>query len=458
MNNHKRVLWFVVITTSSLFLLSLLSTFFSIEYEPLKNISLVSDIFRGPKKSINSVKQQIDTSSIVESKINLDSSSIQKKFKLYQTPNRVTNYAIDSSVIALPIFIQKLDEFHKGKRKKIRIAFLGDSMIEDDLITQTFRTLMQQRFGGYGVGFLPICYPAANGRTTAMISASENWKEINFRNNTDKTTLYISGRCFFANGHSVTEIADNTAKNNLPLQKYLLYGKTLATDILANGKQIKISAATNFNSMLLETSPSNKIKLEVNNQMPVFGISLESPEGIIVDNFSFRGNSGTDFVKMDTTFLQSITANHTYDLIVLQYGVNIFGKASDENFDWYSTLMKKSIQKLKAGFSNVDILLLSTADRSFRYGNEYKTAKGMNALLYLQQKIAYETDIAFYNTFMSIGGEGSMVNWVNSKPPLAYKDFMHPNTLGSAIIGRSLFESVLYEYQKIINTTANHKK
>ena len=53
MNNHKRVLWFVVITTSSLFLLSLLSTFFSIEYEPLKNISLVSDIFRGPKKSIN---------------------------------------------------------------------------------------------------------------------------------------------------------------------------------------------------------------------------------------------------------------------------------------------------------------------------------------------------------------------------------------------------------------------
>jgi hypothetical protein len=458
MNNHKRVLWFVVITTFLLFLLSLLITFFSIEYEPLKNISIVSDIFRLQKKSFDTVKQPIDTLLVVDSKTPIDSSSTQKKFKLYQTPNRVTNYAIDSSIIALPIFIQKLDELKKGKRKKIRIAFLGDSMIEDDLITQTFRTLMQQRFGGYGVGFLPVSYPVANGRITASISASDNWKEINFRNNTDKTTLFISGRCFFATGHSVTEIVDKTAKNNLPLQKYLLYGKANAADVVANGKQIKIAANTNFNSILLDSSSLNKLKLEVNNQMPVFGVSLESPVGIVVDNFSFRGNSGTDFAKMDAAFLQSIAANHTYDLIVLQYGVNIFEKATDENFDWYSIPMKKSIQKLKASFSSADILLMSTADRSFRYGTEYKTAKGMNALLYLQQKIAYESDIAFYNTFMSIGGEGSMVNWVNSKPPLAYKDFMHPNSLGSTIIGRSLFESVLYEYQKIIKTPANHKK
>jgi hypothetical protein len=458
MNNHKRVLWFVVIITSSLFLLSLLSAFFSIENEALKNISIVSDIFHQPKQSIEAVKQTIDTLVIVESKNTLDSSSVKKKFKLYQTPNRITNYAIDSSAIALPKFIQKLEELQKGKRKKIRIAFLGDSMIEDDLITQTFRTFMQQRFGGYGVGFLPISYPVANGRTTATISASGNWREINFRNNTDKTALFISGRSFFATGHSVTEIVDKTAKNNIPLQKYLLYGKTAAADVVANGKQIKIAATVNFSSILLDSSSSNKIKLDVNNQMPVFGISLESPHGIIVDNFSFRGNSGTDFAKMDSTFLQSIAANHSYDLLVLQYGVNIFEKATDENFDWYSNPMKKSIQKLKACFSNADILLMSTADRSFRYGTEYKTAKGMNALLYLQQKIAFESGISFYNTFMSIGGEGSMVNWVNSKPPLAYKDFMHPNSLGSAIIGRSLFQSVLNEYQKIINTTENHKR
>jgi hypothetical protein len=458
MNNHKRVLWFVVIITSLLFLLSLLSTFFSLENEPLKNISIVSDVFRQPKKSIDTDKQTNHSTVVDDSKNRLDSSLIKKKFKLYQTPNRVTNYAIDSSAIALPKFIQKLEELQKGKRKKIRIAFLGDSMIEDDLITQTFRTLMQHRFGGYGVGFLPISYPVANGRTTATISASEKWKEINFRNNTDKTTLFISGRSFFAKGHSVTEVVDKTAKNNLPLQKYLLYGKSDAADVVANGKQIKIAATVNFSSILLDSSSSNKMKLEVNNQMPVFGISLESSHGIVVDNFSFRGNSGTDFAKMDSTFLQSIAANHSYDLIVLQYGVNIFEKPTDENFDWYSTPMKKSIQKLKASFSNADILLMSTADRSFRYGTEYKTAKGMNALLYLQQKIAFESDISFYNTFISIGGEGSMVNWVNSKPALAYKDFMHPNSLGSAIIGRSLFESVLNEYQKIIHTTTNHKK
>ena len=39
---------------------------------------------------------------------------------------------------------------------KIRIAYLGDSMIEGDLITQTLRELLQKEYGGQGVGFLPI--------------------------------------------------------------------------------------------------------------------------------------------------------------------------------------------------------------------------------------------------------------------------------------------------------------
>ena len=42
------------------------------------------------------------------------------------------------------------------KQKKTRIGYFGDSMIEGDLITQDFRSTLQDTFGGIGVGFMPV--------------------------------------------------------------------------------------------------------------------------------------------------------------------------------------------------------------------------------------------------------------------------------------------------------------
>ena len=67
----------------------------------------------------------------------------------------------------------------------------------------------------------------------------------------------------------------------------------------------------------------------------------------------------------------------------------------------------------------------------------------------MQQNIAYESGIAFYNLYESMGGEGSMSRWVDAKPPLAYKDYTHPNSLGDEIIAKGLFEAFMYEFQKV---------
>jgi lysophospholipase L1-like esterase len=96
-----------------------------------------------------------------------------------------------------------------------------------------------------------------------------------------------------------------------------------------------------------------------------------------------------------------------------------------------------------------DVLLMGCADRAFRYGSDYATATGMSSIIAMQQQIAYENGVAFYNSFASMGGEGSMVKWVDSKPPLAYKDYMHPNDKGSEIMGRSMFDAIMYEVKKV---------
>jgi lysophospholipase L1-like esterase len=446
MNYHKRVLQFILVVFSFLFVLSFVPLFFKTEIKTLQNISILSDVIKS-KDTANSLIIHSDAVTVTT----VDGA---KKFSAFSAPQRVTAYYTDTNNINLKKFIAKLTDLKKGKRKKIRIAYLGDSMIEDDFISSTLRSLMQQQFGGYGVGYLPMSSALTGNRTTAQVISSATWIEHNFRNNPSKNTLFVSGRNFIADGTAFAEIKDKTAAANLPLNKYLLYGNSLTSTVMqCNNSNVTIPAALKFNTVLLDSSINSSFKISIGAGLSVFGVSSESPTGVIVDNFSFRGNSGQEFAGFDSVFLQTINKLHTYDLIIMQYGVNLFDKPSDVKFDWYYQPMKKSVAKLKACFSEADIVLLGCADRSFRYDNEYASAKGLPVIINMQQKIAFENGIHFYNTFESMGGNGSMINWVKSKPALAYKDYMHPNAAGSALMGKGIFNAIMIEYNKFLKTS-----
>ena len=73
----------------------------------------------------------------------------------------------------------------------------------------------------------------------------------------------------------------------------------------------------------------------MNNRLPLYGIRLESESGVIVDNFSFRGISGTEFASIDTSLLHSVAAANIYDLFIFQYGVNVLYRPNDTANGYY---------------------------------------------------------------------------------------------------------------------------
>ncbi|MGM3198784.1 hypothetical protein ACS2VC_27400, partial [Bacillus cereus group sp. BC241] len=75
----------------------------------------------------------------------------------------------NDSTSALAHFFEALNATKKSTNKT-RIAYFGDSMIEGDLITQDLRSCMQDTFGGYGVGFVPITSIVAGFRSTVIHS------------------------------------------------------------------------------------------------------------------------------------------------------------------------------------------------------------------------------------------------------------------------------------------------
>ncbi|MFC4262767.1 hypothetical protein ACFOWM_07760 [Ferruginibacter yonginensis] len=441
MSGSRKVLYFTCITFCIYFSLSLVGTYLGVHYTPFMRVNVVADVFKmDVNDSITLNKEEAPI-------------AIQQKasynFSLYRTPHLITNFNIDTNSAALQQFAKKLHLLKTTKKGKVRIAFLGDSMIEGDLMTQTLRELMQQYFGGVGVGFVPLATPGSGIRTTAYSSITGDWQTTNFKSD-DKATLFLSGYKYNTNSGSI-KITDHSFKDsNAVITKSLLFGyMPTAVAINVNDNALSIYGSNKINKAALLQNNNPQINININNKaLDVYGVTFESNDGVFVDNFSFRGISGTEIGKIDSSFLADINKANPYDLIVLQYGVNVLYKPNDVNFNYYGKLMLPVVKKIKQCFPSTDVLIISTADRAFNYAGTYKSAIGIDSLVKLQANIAYQNNCNFYNQFATMGGTNSIVDWANRKPALANKDYVHPNRAGATVLATYFFEALYNDYQK----------
>jgi lysophospholipase L1-like esterase len=445
MNQNKKVLRFVVFSVVIYFFISLAGTLLKIEWAPFNNINLVGELFSKENKEIvNPLPEKQPTNIPAEKRPARDATFFHK-------PGYITNFTTDTIQPTLDRLIKNLYEHKTGKKKrKIRIAYFGDSMIEGDLIVGTFRELMQQEFGGTGVGFVPVKSVSAGFRQTVTARSSGSWTESSFKSDKVPGNLYLSGHLFKSNIGSFEMRNNVNTDTNAVIEKYLLCGfQNESLTITVNSTSKSINTASDFNRVLLGTDGNNSISVGIPSaSMPVYGLSFEGENGVVVDNYSFRGISGVEYAKIDSDFLLAIQEQQQYDLLIFQYGVNLLFRPKDKDYSWYKRLFFPVIEKFKSSFPGTDILIVSTADRAFRYGTEYKTAIGINSLISEQADIAFKNNTCFYNLYETMGGENSITKWASQKPPLANKDYIHFNHKGAFVVGEYLFHAVKNEYKK----------
>ena len=440
MNNNRnwRVVTLISISFFIYLIFSILSFAFDIKWEPFEKVNLITDVFDKNKKSELAKADQQKNNSETNNPKNL-----VQDFELYKKPHFITNFYKGDSLNALSNFSEKLHQLQTTKKGKIRIAYFGDSMIEGDLLTQTLRKLLQKEFGGYGVGFLPIHSKVAGFRQTATVKSS-GWETINFMDKGAKN-MYISGFSFSGLGNG--NFTDRTVTTPPSLQKFLIYGQSNGGSIDYDGTSISLQGNDLVNAQLLSNNNATSFEFKSNSATtPFYGVSFESENGIILDNFSFRGITGVEFRKIDEDFLKAVQKANHYDLIVMQYGVNLLFRPNDTDYSYYTKNMTPVLEKFISAFPKTDILLVSSADRAFRYNGEYQTAKGLPNLLETQAKLAYDHHLAFFNLFETMGGENSIVDWASQKPPLANKDYVHPNGKGADILAEKLFLAIMNDY------------
>ena len=76
----------------------------------------------------------------------------------------------------------------------------------------------------------------------------------------------------------------------------------------------------------------------------------------------------------------------------------------------------------------------------------YATDPSVPLLVNTQQHIAEKNNLAFWSLYDAMGGNGSMVKWVEGDTALANKDYTHFNFKGAHKVGKLLFSKIMSEY------------
>lgn len=466
-DNFGRLLLLLLITLSiCLGLYYLPDRLFGIK---IKKVDLLSDIRVKPESlSMDSLRMQleepdtvrIDSVAVLDSirkTTGIDSVALALRDSLYQVmyadkgADSLGTHIEDYSVghIALKRFFAALRNC-KEEGRPARVAFLGDSFIEGDIMVADFRSGMQQLFGGRGVGFVPVTSVAAQFRPTVEQKA-EGWTTWSML--TDHRHRYtLSGMTFEPKGEKPS-ISVKTANRYPELETVsslkFLYEENTCTQmtLVCNGTQDTVREILEPTSVITQYEQTGTFTEAAfcftdTAGFRALGVALEDNSGVIVDNYSLRGNSGMNLARLDSVRCRELNEIRPYDLVVLQYGLNVVND-SVLQYGWYAKRMEEVVRHVRVCFPNADILMLGVSDRSRQVDGTFETMPAVLALLHAQRQTARRSGIAFWNVFGAMGGENSMVRFVENN--WASKDYTHLSFRGGKEIASALVNAILLE-------------
>lgn len=359
----------------------------------------------------------------------------------------------DSTMRGMTRFYRALDELSENPRP-VRIAYFGDSFIEADILTADLREMLQKRYGGCGVGFVPVTSMTSGFRPTVR-HLFGGWQSHSVVDSVsfDRSKLGISGHYFIPDAGAYVELRGQKAyASRLDTCRrasifFLNRGKvTLSVRVNRGETTTKTFAPTNDLQEMSVDGHIGSVRWTVvsADSTLFYGLAMDDASGIAVDNFSLRGSSGLSLRSVPAGMMRKFNERRPYDLIVLQYGLNVATERG-RNYDRYVAGMRTALDYLKEAFPQAGILVVSVGDRDYKTAEgDLRTMPGIKNLVRYQQNLAADKAVAFWNLFEAMGGEGSMAKLVHAKPSLANYDYTHINFRGGKHLAGLLYETLVY--------------
>ncbi len=450
---------------------------FSVEKLPITNGFVIkvptwASIFQSPNKNLKQTDSLLDVAQKLDS---IHSFSIQEK-KDESIISRIKKFGVNKSIQSIEYdghsakkelvsFFQSLDALSNNEDSLFRVLHYGDSQLDGDRITEYLRSRLQSFFGGCGVGYLPIS-TIENIRLTLKQSSTPNWiKYSNYSENEYKPRH--SGYSILGSFFSLKEDSLSYGSVRYYPSKYGNklgnHYEKLTTYFWARDNSFRVDydipslGLQKGFIMKRSTSPSSftlkkegdlgVVRLSFSNvrNATIYGASFDCNNGIAVDNIPMRGSAFSFFSKINANILKSQLHDLNARLIILQFGINVVSEEI-KNYGYYEKMISSELNYIKKLYPNLSIVLIGVSDMARKDQLSINTYPNIPLIIEAQRNAAFKNGCAFWNLYEAMGGENTIVAWVNSKPALAQKDYTHFTRSGAKIVGEMIFNALMKEY------------
>ncbi len=342
--------------------------------------------------------------------------------------------------------------------RPVRIAVLGDSFIEGDIFTAPLRNLLQGKYGGAGVGWMPLTSQTAGFRTSIR-HEFEGW--------TDKSVLSSAKSKQVFSGHYFVPREGAWVRYTLP-QGATDFG--MLTLYYTAEEEAKVSlhlqdtilpryldASVALRSLKQDIEPAirgAKITFSEVKGLSLYGVAIEHNSGVSLDNMSLRGSSGMNILSIDEELTKQFVEERPYDLIILQYGLNV-ANAKQKDYSNYAKTLRGMISKLRSVAPNTDILIMGVSDRAKKTAQGLETMQSIFYLHKTQQEVAQEMHCAFWSSLKAMRALGGISDMASRGE--AAKDYTHLTHKGGTRLAKQFMQALTVEktYYDAVHQTDN---
>jgi len=329
----------------------------------------------------------------------------------------------------------------EGRSRSVRIAFVGDSFIEGDILVAPFRQALQQRYGGKGVGYVPLTSTVARFRQSIQQRFEGAWRQT-LASKSNSRTLFTLSETFATATASASTSYKLTNADRVTLHYVSDTIPVAITYGINGGERQHVELPASHGALAEYTFPHGAVKqFELatggGDGTRFYGICFDGMTGISVDNYSLRGSSGTKLTAVSSALTAQLSRFRPYDLIILSYGLNVLSpKDNNDSYEWYYDAMAKSIEHIQQLYPHATILLMSLSDRATLHEGEIHPLNGVTRVLRIQHRLAQRYGLLFWNTHEAMASLGGIKGFVDKG--WAAKDYTHISMAGGTQLAKLL--------------------
>ncbi len=345
-----------------------------------------------------------------------------------------------------------------------RVAFFGDSTNSLDGVTSTLRDRLQNRFGDGGPGFMVVGhFKQQNRRDHLLYRRRGSWE----KSPTIWKTPAPGGR--YGLGGIVSRNSGRASVDFAPrligdkrdgVHRLELYyqgqrgGGTMRLEVDGQAfEKIKTHAQGRVDRREIYDfdAPRSHFRLRMGQRdsVALYGVVMEKRQsGVVLDNLSLVGAEFGSFKKQERNHLVRQVKMRDPHLLIFNLAGNMVGRLNPDSSvsrrSWKKRALQ-TIQRIKAGAPEAACLVISPLDQGERHRGQIITRPKLPPAIDLLREIAAAEGCAFWDTWLAMGGEGSMAKWRAKR--LGWSDLIHVSKRGHRAMGHLFADAIIAQYQ-----------